>query len=357
MRWLMHKKLVIFDGISKSDGWIPVKLMVSLCTELFDAPRVELDPKTPFPKIRKILSVFQSRTRNKDKPDALFITARAADIWALYRVPDWKNGYNRIYLWVIDSFHVESIPKSFNRQHFDGIFITSGNDLALYKDQVHNNTQFLGWGADVLGKGSSNADRANDILRIGRQPDGWDDDSVTVKAFAQHGINYHGRPQPASVKRGRGCDDAINACVKSKYLIAQSNLVDNSTYTHPTKEYITGRWTDALASGCIVAGVQPKTDYAYAALLWPEATVEFESADLDYGITRLRKELKNWSPALSKLNYLRSLQRLDWRWRLLDIARELNLNFPKLNSSIAELKIKIEQAEAALNDNYEIDKQ
>ena len=44
---------------------------------------------------------------------------------------------------------------------------------------------------------------------------------------------------------------------KTKFALAFSNRVSPEGHTHPEWEYITGRWTDVLASGVSVAGIPP----------------------------------------------------------------------------------------------------
>ena len=44
---------------------------------------------------------------------------------------------------------------------------------------------------------------------------------------------------------------------KTKFALAFSNRANPTMQTHPEREYITGRWTDSLASGSTVAGIPP----------------------------------------------------------------------------------------------------
>ena len=65
---------------------------------------------------------------------------------------------------------------------------------------------------------------------------------------------------------------------RAKFTLSFSNAVSPASYTHPTREYLTGRWTDALASGAVVAGIAPACA-ATAELLWPAATLELATVD------------------------------------------------------------------------------
>ena len=41
---------------------------------------------------------------------------------------------------------------------------------------------------------------------------------------------------------------------QAKFTLSFSNLVSPDVQTHPKREYITGRWTDALSAGATVVG-------------------------------------------------------------------------------------------------------
>ncbi len=344
----MTKSIVIIDGVPNQLGWMPVKYLTELTADLFEADYVSLAPASRA-RIDKLKTLFAKRTKNRLKPDALFIVPTMAHFWSLYMDDDWKHAFNRVFLWLIDSFHTEDIPRCINRSHIDGIFITTGPaDQIIYRQRVNSETTIVPWGADVLLRGSNSVDRNIDVLRLGRQPDTWLDDNKNAAAFLKRDIRYQGRP-PRNENALHENNLLVQSYLKrSKYVLAQSNLVDSTRYTHKTKEYLTGRWTDSLACGCIVAGVQPRTDHAFQNCLWPEAVIEFESTDLDHGIGRIAEALQEWTPRKAQLNYLRSLEKLDWRWRLEQIAGAIDLHFPRLDNNIVQLKQKIAETHQLL---------
>ena len=47
-------------------------------------------------------------------------------------------------------------------------------------------------------------------------------------------------------------------CRRPSSSSAFSNAVSPAPYTHPSREYLTGRWTDSLASGATTAGITPR---------------------------------------------------------------------------------------------------
>jgi hypothetical protein len=67
---------------------------------------------------------------------------------------------------------------------------------------------------------------------------------------------------------------------RARFVVAFSNLAAPAKYTHPTKAYFTGRWTDALANGAVVAGIHPVEDAGVGDLLWDGALLSFDRIDL-----------------------------------------------------------------------------
>jgi hypothetical protein len=111
----------------------------------------------------------------------------------------------------------------------------------------------------------------------------------------------------------------MNAYGTSKFILAFSNAVNRDPNNHPTREYLTGRWVDALGCGSIVAGVVPRgpnTD----GLLWTGATLELGSVRRSEGLQIVAAALGKWTPGMAASNHLMALRRLDWRWRFKALA-------------------------------------
>lgn len=108
------------------------------------------------------------------------------------------------------------------------------------------------------------------------------------------------------------------ALLASRLVLVFSNRVSPAAYTHPTREYLTGRWTDALAAGCLVAGTAPATART---LLWPGATVEVSPSDRSVAWPVLIEAAEGWDLARAHAQQHRARQTLDWRWRLRDLCQ------------------------------------
>ncbi|MEO6080767.1 MAG: hypothetical protein ABIQ86_13470 [Steroidobacteraceae bacterium] len=302
---------------------------------------------------KKMLMMI-GRRRPQDAGDVCIVIAAASgNLIDALTAKEWFGGFRQVVGFVTDSYWTEEIPLEVRRNRiFDHIFITSEEDLPEWRRKVGTRISCLPWGSDALDLGSATTQRTWDILRVGRQPPEWDDDERNQSAAASLALSYHPRPS--------GSDDwrenqalVMRAYASSKFLLAFSNRVHRSEHTHPSREYLTGRWTDALACGAIVAGIPPRAP-SIDALLWPEALLDLGTTNLRDGMAVIRDAASRWSPGLATLNHLRALEKLDWRWRLSDMAdtiglksNRLDAEMNRLRARISEMKLLISQASPA----------
>jgi len=211
-------------------------------------------------------------------------------------VPDWRKRFSRIVAWVYDSFWTNWIPQWVRAVRiFDHVFVTEREDLDTWRKTVRAPVDWLPWGSDVLNLGSSNPVRPLDLVRFGRQPEEWDDDLANAQACQAAGLNFHGRPPSFSdaTENERGIMGMLS---QTKFALAFSNKANPTIQTHPKREYITGRWTDALASGAAVAGIPPRSE-SLDSLLWPEALLDTGTSNRAEGLKVIASATREWSPA------------------------------------------------------------
>ncbi len=154
----------------------------------------------------------------------------------------------------------------------------------------------------------------------GRQPEAWQDDDRTRDAAERLGLTFEGRP-PFDTDSSVNQANLRAALQRSKFVLAFSNAVSPSSYTHPTREYLTGRWTDALAAGTAIAGVAPASA-SYT--LWPGATVEIDPMNLARGLEQVKSAVAAWTEETPPALQSQAQATLDWRLRLRDIAAVLS---------------------------------
>jgi hypothetical protein len=333
--------LLIINAINHDRGWGPVQHMVSVAAQLFDCEVATADTSKPS-SLAKISSVLRQRRRNKTGNDTcLLVCTGPPDLLSVLNVKSWRTRFRFLAAWVIDSFWVDHIPRFVRLgSPFDHFFVTSVEDVDLWRKITGVETTWLPWGTDALQLGHGGASREWDLMRVGRQPPEWDDDHGTGLAAEKLGIKHRGRPDSAGLNSLQNEKLMMAAYGATKFTLAFSNAVNRDANNHPSREYLTGRWVDALGSGSIVAGIAPRgpnTD----GLLWPGATLELGSIRRDEGLQVIGDALKQWTPAAAAANHLMALKRLDWRWRFNALAQVLDVSSVALSSELKVLEERI----------------
>lgn len=301
-------------------GWAPIDQLATLTAQLLEGNLVTLQDEGEVPIARKLLG--QLPRHRSGHRTLLVLAANPAHLAYAARLRHWLPGYRTTAAWVIDSFWSDRISRmARHRGHFDHIFITDRELQDEWASAAGTEIHWAPWGTDTLAIEELPVERPVDLLRIGRQPTAWDDDRRTEEAAAAAGLTFEGRPamdpDPAVNQR-----NVRSALLRAKFVLAFSNLVSPADYTHPTRDYVTGRWTDALGAGAIVVGVAPSTA---ARTLGPGCTIEIDPADLSRGIEQIREAVDRWSRSMPQQTHARARATLDWRWRIHEIALALGL--------------------------------
>ncbi|MGO1198331.1 MAG: glycosyltransferase [Dermabacteraceae bacterium] len=302
------------------NGWGPVDQLADLTARLLEGNLVTLQDKGEVSIARKVLGQLP---RHRSGREALLVLAsNPAHLAYAARLRHWLPGYRTTAAWVIDSFWSDRISRmAQGRGHFDHIFITDRDLQDEWASATGSAIHWAPWGTDTLAIKELPAERPVDLLRVGRQPAAWDDDRRTEEAASAVGLTFEGRP-------AMDPDPEVNqqnvrsALLRSKFVLAFSNLVSPAAYTHPTRDYVTGRWTDALGAGAIVVGVAPR---AADRTLGPASTIEIDPGDLSRGLEQIREAVDRWTRSAPEQTHARARARLDWRWRIHEIALALEL--------------------------------
>lgn len=313
-------------------GYHCVYYMARLAAELLNAELVVLPPGNAT-RIQKLMTLLPRGDRGVD---CLLICPSPGCLATLLQIPDWRRKYRTLVGWVFDSFWTEHIPK-FARwtRVFDQVFVTEQEDLDTWRRAVHSPVDWLPWGSDVLRLGSNSPSRAFDLLRFGRQPSQWQDDSKNWHECDARGLIFQGRP-PELEDATDSQLSLMNFLGSTRFALAFSNLVSPNPQTHPVREYLTGRWTDALAAGATVAGVPPR-GRTISSLLWPEALLDLGTVNQGDGLQVLADAVRAWTPQQARVNYARSIQCLDWRWRFKKLAEVFGVRSERLQKELTAL--------------------
>ncbi len=335
-----QERMFIVNCIPSDRGWTPVQYMLSMAARMLEAEVIAIDYRMPS-RLAQAMSVVKRRDRNSGDALCLMVCAGPGDLLKILQLTEWRKRFRFIAVWVIDSFwttHISSIVKLCSP--FDQFFITTIEDVGPWMEMTGVPTSWLPWGADVLGFGGMTPAREWDVTRVGRQPPEWSDDEVTSEAFECLGIKFRGRPSAGDLTTIENQRSLMSAYGNSKYILAFSNSVNPEIYTHPTRQYLTGRWVDSLSCGATVAGIRPRSETADE-LLWPGATLEFPSVVRAEGLEILAGAIGSWNPQIAAHNYLMALQKLDWRWRFNSLANHLRINPASLANELKLLQDKL----------------
>lgn len=315
-------------------GWGPIAALADLTAGLFGGQRLGFCGG----RLGRAERLWSLRPRPAARQDAVLLAFLSAswNISHLRRSPVFRAGYRMVAVWIVDSFWDENPLRRADFAGIDLICITRADEIEYYRRHLGDRVLALNWGADVLGRGSAGGARPVDLLRVGRQPPAWDDDQQTARLAAGLGLNFAGRP-PLYVDPAENQHRLMAAYAGAKYIVAHSNLAAPDYYTHKTKEYVTGRWTDALANGATVAGVQPKADDSFRRLFWPGATLDFDRIDLRHNLEAVAEAVAGWTPAQARHNHLMALERLDWRHGLKQISDRISVRSEALEADLAEI--------------------
>lgn len=319
-------------GSGRGSGWAPLVRMAVLAAECLGGRLIEYDRPDGYGRTQ-IYRGAVSRPRSGAR-SCLVIAPEPTHLHAATELGVWNSRYSSVVGWVIDSFWHDRVPRIARRTRtFDHIYVADDDDVAPWADQARAPVSALPWGADTLG--IVPARKTVDIQRLGRQPSQWDDDEANREAAALRGLTYAGRP-PFGESELDGQKAVEEAAARAKYVLAFSNLVSPASHTHPTREYLTGRWTDSLAAGAVVAGVAPKTATARE-LLWPGACLELSSVDRATGLAEIASAIGAWDESVAERNRAQARRRLDWRHRFKVLADGLGIHAPTLESQLRAL--------------------
>jgi hypothetical protein len=315
--------------------------MILLAAELFDAHVLSVDDRHPS-SFAKVFSFLQKRSsRQTAKEPCLLVCTGPSDLAKILNIQDWRKRFGPVGAWIIDSFWTDHIPKTIPLANmYDLLFVTSLEDVDTWKRVTGVPTSWLPWGTDALRLGSGEPHRKWDITRVGRQPPEWEEDQSASGAAALIGIKYRPRPASNGLNTLQNQRLMMDVYADTRYVLAFSNIVNPEPYTHPTRQYLTGRWVDGLAGGAVLAGVPPKGEGTHQ-LLWKGATLDFDSIRLDEGLRSLAAALPQWTPQVALKNYAMALRKLDWRWRFKVLADGFGLRPVLLENELDLLKDRI----------------
>ncbi len=320
-------------------GWAPVENMAKLLGSYLGTSPIQVDNRSSLTKLTKVLGTlprFSSKKRI-----AIVIACDPGQLNAIAQTRFVFKRYSAVYGWVIDSFWEDRIPRiAKSSSTYTKIFVTDPGDVQDWREKGIKKVDLLPWGTDVWSNFNERIAAASakttDLVRVGRQPIAWDDDTNTAALAQKHSLVFEGRPG-----FGNSVDSSVRllheAFKRAKSVLAFSVRVSPAPYTHPTKDYVTARWLDALAWGCLVVGQKPRSAGADL-LLWDGATVDISHNNVEQGMGEVEVALKSYSKDTAERNVRLALEKLDWRHRFKELFTTIGYSSEQLDNELALMK-------------------
>ena len=327
--------------VDAGHGWATISVASRLLAELLQAELVVVPLADAGGRLSQLASIAP---RRHGREDCLVIAPNPGGLRAVASARQLLRGYRHVAGWVIDSFWDDRIPGIARTKQFDQYFVTDRDDIEAWSSTTGRPVSSVPIGSNTLDLGSATAERPIDVIRLGRQPEQWDDDVEVEAAFRTRGITFTGRPEyhDDPIRNQR---EVASQLATTKFTLSFSPKHSPADYTHPTREYLTGRWTDASSAGAVVAGIAPVCGSAND-LLWSGATLELGTTDREAGLELISEAIRTWGPQQAVANHLMALRRLDLRWRIASIAEAMGITSDRLDTELGRLREAIATAES-----------
>ena len=326
----------IIYAAPEGPAWFPLTHMVDLMARCLAADLTVVRQDRAFSRI-ELLGALRGR-RSRGTEDLLVVCPNPTTMRLVLADPSWRTGYRTVAAWVVDSWWDDRIPRLARRPSvFDLVYLTEAENRSSWEDITGARIEHLPIGSDVVDNGFDPDRPASiDVRRVGRMPQAWDDDALLDRLCRERGLSFAGRPAFADTPE-EGLRLLWEAELRSRFVLSFSNAVSPDTrYTHPTAEYLTYRWTDALGCGCTTAGTLPRTR-TVTDLLWEGANVDVPHDDPAAGLDVVAEHVRAWTPERSLRNRRQALATLDWRHRFDRIRVDLGLDAPELDRELERL--------------------
>ncbi len=282
-----------------------------------------------------------------DKGNVLFIIGISGnDLTILSSIPRWRKRFDLVVAYIFDAWGFHIYPKY--TRHIDHLFVPMPEIIAPLHEYFRIPVSLLPFGADVLTHGSGELNRPFDLISYGRIPQRYH------KAFASkfnqpdsRQIYYRSTPRREKMFPKTPYEERIDnedQILLSKILI-RTKLAFAFDTMHPGMRqfpysFVTLRWFQCGAAGCVIIGKRPTTPLADKLLDWEDATIELpddpkESVEFVEELLQNRTRLNS----IHKRNYVENLARHDWRFRIKSMLEQLDIPLPKcLVNELSQLK-------------------
>jgi hypothetical protein len=319
-----------------SAGWVAIDefedLFQRLCGFRILCPEHRTLRRGPLEKVqRRILGRFNRLTDVDANAELLLVVARTpSDLSMLYSLADARKRFRKIAGYVIDSYFSEGFESSV--RSYDHIFSTTIEGADLVRAKFGVSSSVLRQGFDCLTWASINADRSIDLIGFGRQPASYHREFQ--RSFHSGHSNILYLHSPIGAKVGSAVWEErpmmLKLLQRSKMSLAFHLLVEPDEARPRAENFVTSRWFESLAAGCIVIGKRPIGEMAAEMFDWPHALIELPDAPSEAAelIKALACDAKFLRETRTR-NVIEMCYRHDWRYRIRHIYEHFGLSTPE----------------------------
>jgi hypothetical protein len=333
----MSQNVVLSRREPPFNGWVAIDEFEDLVARLgsfrIAVPRIRRSLPWPLGRVRdKSFGVFARLDPIEQSGELLLVVAHTpGDLQMLSSVPNARRMFRHIAGYVIDSYFTEDFGPYVTG--YDHVFTTTEEGADLVRNRFGVSSSVLRQGFDCLNWACADADRSIDLIGFGRQPPNYH--AAFQRAFHSHQSPFLYLHSPIGTISGeavwRERPMLLKLLQRSRISLAFHLLVEPIANRPRSAEFVTSRWFESLASGCIVVGKRPRGAMADELFGWPHALLELPD-DPSKAVTMIEELAVDtgFIEATRLRNVTEMCERHDWRYRIRDIYRHFQLPLPEL---------------------------
>ena len=330
-----------------SAGWVAIDefedLFHRLCGFRILCPEHRTLPDGTLGKVRRRLSGRFHRLGEDENGDSdlLLVVARTpSDLGMLYSLASVRKRFRNIAGYVIDSYFIEGFESSVTK--YDHIFTTTREGADFVRTKFGVSSSVLRQGFDCLTWANIDTARSIDLIGYGRQAASYHREFQ--RSFHTNRSNILYLHSPIGAKDGSAVWEErpmmLKLLQRSKLSLAFHLLVEPQEARPRAANFVTSRWFESLAAGCIVVGKRPLGEMAAEMFDWPNALIELPDAPSKAAelISALAGDAQ-FLEETRRRNVIEMCRRHDWRYRVRDICERFHLSLSdRLKAEIMALK-------------------
>ena len=232
-------------------------------------------------------------------------------------------------------------------KEYDHIFCTTEEGAETVRKKFGVSSSILRQGFDCLSWASVNTARCIDIIGFGRQPQSYHHEFQRAFHNRHSQLIYLHSPIGATTGPAVWTERPmlLKLLQRSKISLAFHLLVEAQDNRPRAATFVTTRWLESLAAGCVVVGKKPIGQMAVEMFCWPDSSIDLPDNPLD--AVEMIKDLLSDTDFLGRMraqNVSQMCERHDWRYRIRDIYEHFGMQLPSLlKTELLELQCLVQR--------------